>query len=201
MRPLFVFLLSLLSGFTVAAAAATLSATAVGTPAQGPRCGIIRVHDAHGMSDGEIAYLYLQANLFEVETAELARAQGTAPQVRAHGGEVAKDHRDVVKMFQELLLKNGIKPITAADSAQRVAAQEKAITDLKAKTGVDFDRAYVAHEVANHRAVIKVVRDTFIPTAHNAQIAAHFKTVLPAFEHHLAVTIDAAKALGVPDAN
>jgi putative membrane protein len=166
-----------------------------------PRCGVIHVNDAPTISDGEIAYLYLQANLFEVETAELARAQGTAPEVKHHGDEVAKDHRGVVKMFEELLLKNGIKPITAADSALRVAEEQKVVSGLKQKSGADFDRAYLAHEVENHRAVIKVVRETFLPATKNDQLAAHFKNVLPAFEHHLAMTIDAAKALGIPTEN
>jgi putative membrane protein len=195
MRSIPLFLTSFVLTFTIGAAAATLP------PRHAPRCGIVRVHDTSQLSDGEIAYLYLQANLFEVETAELARAQGTAPEVKAHGEEVARDHRGVVKMFDELLLKNGIKPVSDAGSAQRVAAQEKVVADLKAKSGADFDRAYVAHEVANHRAVIKAVRETLIPGARNAQIAGHFKDVLPAFEHHLAMTVDAAKALGVSTAN
>jgi putative membrane protein len=211
MRPSTLFLISLLSAFTLTAAAAALptvnhgsqgqTGTSTALSGKAPRCGVIRVHDVAGFSDGEIAYLYLQANLFEVETAELARAQGVAPQVKQHGDEVARDHRGVIKMFEELLLKNGVKPVTVADSAKRVAAQDEVLADLKAKSGADFDRAYVAHEVENHRAVIKVVRDTFIPETSNGQLAAHFKEVLPAFEHHLAMTIDAAKALGVDTDN
>jgi predicted outer membrane protein len=34
------------------------------------------------------------------------------------------------------------------------------VSGLKQKSGADFDRAYLAHEVENHRAVIKVVRET-----------------------------------------
>ena len=75
------------------------------------------------------------------------------------------------------------------------------MSGLKQKSGADFDRAYLAHEVENHRAVIKVIRETFLPATGNDQFAAHFKDVLPAFEHHLAMTIDAAKALGVPTEN
>jgi len=211
MRPSSLFLVSLLSAFALTAGATALPSVVIVSPGEAgvsrvlsghaPRCGVIRVHDAPSLTDGEMAYLYIQANLFEVETAELARTQGTAPQVKVHGDEVARDHRGVVKMFEELLLKNGVKPITAADSTQRVAAQEKVVSGLKQKTGADFDRAYIAHEVENHRAVIKVVREIFIPAAKNAQLTAHFKDVLPAFEHHLAMTLDAAKALGVPTEN
>jgi putative membrane protein len=209
MRPLPHSILILLSVLTLATGAAALPLAHDGGSAErgGPagiahqRCGVIRVHDAQSLSDGEIAYLYLQANLFEVDKAELARAQGTAPEVKHHGDEVAKDHRGVVKMFEELLLKTGIKPITAADSALRVAEQETVMSGLKQKTGADFDRAYIAHEVANHRAVIKAIRETFLPATKNEQLAAHFREVLPAFEHHLAMTIEAARSLGVPTEN
>ena len=124
MRPSSSILLSFLCALTLTVGAAALPSAMTGRSGEAispkahsahPRCGVIHVNDAPTISDGEIAYLYLQANLFEVETAELARAQGTAPEVKHHGDEVAKDHRGVVKMFEELLLKNGIKPITAAD--------------------------------------------------------------------------------------
>ena len=209
MRPTSLFLFSLLSGFALAAGAAALPSAGASPDqaaskvhaGQPPRCGIIRVNDARGLGDGEIAYLYLQANLFEVETAELARAQGTAAAVKHHGDEVASDHRSVIKMFEGLLLKNGIHPATVADSASRSAAEQKVVFDLKQRRGADFDRAYIAHEVENHRAVIKAVRETLIPATKNAQLAAHFKDVLPAFEHHLAMTLDAAKSLGAPTQN
>jgi putative membrane protein len=202
-------ILSLLSALTLATGSAALPFARDGSSAAGggpetishQRCGVIRVHDAPSLSDGEIAYLYLQANLFEVDTAELGRAQGTAPEVKQHGDMVRKDHRGVVKMFEELLLKTGIKPITAGDSASRVAEQEKVVSGLKQKTGADFDRAYIAHELSNHRAVIKTIRETLLPATKNEQLAAHFRDVLPAFEHHLAMTIEAAKSLGVSTEN
>jgi putative membrane protein len=209
MRPLPHSILILLSVLTLATGAAALPLAPSGSsaeskwPAQIPhqRCGVTLIHDAQNLSDGEIAYLYLQANLFEVDKAELARGQGTAPEVKHHGDEVAKDHRGVVKMFEELLLKTGIKPITAADSALRVAEQAKVMSELKQKTGADFDRTYIAHEVANHRAVIKAIRETFLPATKYEQLAAHFRDVLPAFEHHLAMTVEAARSLGVSTEN
>lgn len=206
MRPISLFLASSLCAFAVGAAATALP-TSIGDThhvravAATPPCGLIRVADRATLSDGEIAHLYIQANLFEVDTAELGRAQGTAPQVKQHGEAVAKDHGGVVKMFQELLLKTGIKPVADAGSAQRVAAHSKIVSDLKQKSGANFDKAYISYEASNHRAVIKALRETLIPATQNPQVVAHFNAVLPAFEHHLAMTLDAAKALGVDDGN
>lgn len=202
MRSITLLAASSLSAFAVTAGAAGLPATVsdtTGALLKAPISLLIRVADKTGLSDGEIAYLYIQANLFEVEIAKLGTAQGTAPDVREHGAMVAKDHGSVVKMFEEVLLKTGVKPVADAGSAQRVAEQDKFVAALKAKSGADFDKAYIAHAVANHRAVIKTLRETLIPATSNAQIVAHFNTVLPAFENHLAMTLEAAKALGVSD--
>lgn len=207
MRPISLFLASSLSAFAVGAAATALP-TSIGDThhvravATTPPCGLIRVADRATLSDGEIAHLYIQANLFEVDTAELlGRAQGTSRQVKQHGEAIAKDHGGVVKMFQELLLKTGIKPVVDAGSAQRVVAHSKIVSDLKQKSGADFDKAYISYEASNHRAVIKALRETLIPATQNPQVVAHFNAVLPAFEHHLAMTLDAAKALGVAEGN
>jgi putative membrane protein len=158
---------------------------------------IVRVANAPAISDGEIAFLYLQANQFEVDTAQLGNTMGSAPQVKDHGQMVVKDHSGVINLFEDILTKSGVKALAPADSALRIEEHRKLMSGLKQKTGADFDRAYLVHEIANHRAVIKIVRETFLPTIKNEQLAAHFRSVLPAFEHHLAMTLDAAKALGV----
>jgi predicted outer membrane protein len=46
--------------------------------------------DAAQLTDGEIAYIYLQANQFDVEEAKLGIAQGSAPEVKQHGEMVAR---------------------------------------------------------------------------------------------------------------
>ncbi len=152
-----------------------------------------KVADQPQLTDGIIAYLYIQANLFEVETAELGKARGTSPDVKQHGAMVAKDHRGVVKSFEELLHRNHIKPAETAGSQAALSQHEAVMADLKTRSGADFDAAYLAFEAKNHRAVIVALRDTLLPATKNAEMVQHFKDMLPTFEHHLAVT-DAAVA-------
>ena len=152
------------------------------------------------LSDGEIAYIYIQANLFEVEKAELGLAQGTSDGVKAHGQLVAKDHRGVVKMFEEILHMNNVNPVAPDGSASTLSQHQAVMAALKSKKGAEFDKAYLAHEVENHRAVIAAIRTVLLPAVKNAAIAKHMQDVLPAFEHHLSMTVDTAKAAGVGDA-
>ncbi len=156
-----------------------------------------RVADAPQLTDGAIAYLYLQSNLFEVEVAELGQAAGASDEVRQLGQMVAHDHRGVIKSFEELLEMNHVKPIATPASMAAIAEHQAVLADLKARKGADFDKAYLLFETRNHRAVIKALRKTLLPAVRNEAIAAHFRSLLPAFEHHLAMTLDAAKKAGI----
>lgn len=158
---------------------------------------VIKVADESGLSDAEIAYLYIQANLFEVETAELGVARGTAADVKSHGEMVARDHKGVVRAFEELIQMNGIKPVST-DAAVNAEKQHSAVMEkLKSKQGAEFDKAYLQHEAGNHRAVINALKTVLIPAAKNEAVVKHMQAMLPAFEHHLAVTLKAAKKAGV----
>jgi predicted outer membrane protein len=80
---------------------------------------LVPVANLAQLTDGEIAYIYLQANLFDVEGAELGVARGTASGVKQHGEMVAKDHRSVVVAFQGILTQNNIKPVPPPTTAPR----------------------------------------------------------------------------------
>jgi putative membrane protein len=62
---------------------------------------------------------------------------------------------------------------------------EKNVANLKTLTGVAFDKAYIAHEVEYHQAVIDAVNKTLIPNAQNAELKALIVKVAPAFVAHL----------------
>jgi putative membrane protein len=159
---------------------------------------LARVAGAPQLTDEAIAYLYLQTNLFEVEVAELGKTAGASDEVKQLAQMVANDHRGVVKSFEELLHMNHVKPTETPASTAAIAQHEAVIADLKARKGADFDKAYILFETRNHRSVIKALRKTLIPAVRNQAIGAHFRSRLPAFEHHLAMTLEAAQKLGIP---
>jgi putative membrane protein len=175
-------------------ACAGLASPAICSPKSTPP-NLIKVADATQLTDGEIAYIYLQGNEFDVEEAELGVARGTASDVKEHGEMVAKDHRGVVETFEGILTKNGIKPIAPPDDAATLERHHAVMADLKARSGANFDREYLTQAIIGHRAFIALVNERLLPAARNPEIASHLKGVLPAFEKHLAMTIAAAKRL------
>jgi len=156
-----------------------------------------RAADAPQLGDGAIAYIYLQTNLFEVEVAELGQSAGASDAVRQLGQMVANDHHGVIKSFEELLERNHIKPVATPASTAAIAQHQAVIADLEARKGADFDKAYLLFETRNHRAVIKALRKTLLPATRNQAVTAHLTSLLPAFEHHLAMTLEAAKTAGI----
>jgi predicted outer membrane protein len=61
-----------------------------------------RMTNVAKLTDGEIAYIYLQANQFDVDEAKLGIVRGTASAVKQHGEMVAKDHGSVIAALARL---------------------------------------------------------------------------------------------------
>jgi putative membrane protein len=58
---------------------------------------------------------------------------------------------------------------------------------LRAKHGVDFDRALIQHEIAFHKSVIDAIQVTLLPAIQNTELKALMEKVAPAFQAHLLV--------------
>jgi putative membrane protein len=56
---------------------------------------------------------------------------------------------------------------------------------LNGLSGVAFDRAFLQHEVAFHKAVIDAVNTTLMPAIQNAEVKAMVAKVAPAFQGHM----------------
>jgi putative membrane protein len=57
--------------------------------------------------------------------------------------------------------------------------------NLQGLTGADFDRAYIANEVALHQQVLDMIDQTLIPAAQNQDLKNLLTQVRPAVAAHL----------------
>lgn len=152
---------------------------------------------AQALTDREVVAVYAQVNSFDIEAALLGASRGKAPSVRALAAMVAGDHLSVRRAVNALARDAGITLSLPADRAAAAVEHDTRMSKLITLSGGDFDRAYVAHELAFHRAALQAVRSVLLPQAQNAQLQAHFREVLPHFEHHIAETERVARELGV----
>src|SRR5690242_19757381 len=146
---------------------------------------------APALDDATIVAIFDAANTADIETGDLAAKKGHSKQVRDLGRSFAAAHRAVRQQGRDLAKKLGVTPTPPANdnSAQQ---QAKVMADLRAKSGADFDRAYLEHEVAFHQAVIDAVTHTLLPAIQNQELKTFVTNVAPAFQAHLA---EAQKAL------
>jgi putative membrane protein len=117
--------------------------------------------------------------------------------VRALAATVARDHIGVRNAASALARKAGIAPMLPSERFAAASDHDALMEDLLARSGADFDRAYISNELAFHRAAIEAVQSVLLAQAHDAALQAHFRDVLPHFEHHLAETERVARELGL----
>lgn len=148
------------------------------------------------ITDGQVLALFDEANTADIWTGRLAFSKGQSADVRNLGAMVMADHEAVQQMARDLAKKQRISvaPPANDDSAKGLAA---GVALLQSKSGAEFDRAYLAHELQFHRDAIAAVKSTLLPAAANEELKALLTTVLAGFEHHLAETRRVADALGV----
>jgi putative membrane protein len=149
----------------------------------------------NAMSDAEVLGVYIQVNGFDVETALLGRSQANSNAVRELATQVSSDHLNVRQAAFDLAAKCKVSPVLPSNRYAAAIEHGRQMTKLTALKGVEFDKAYLQHEVAFHRAAIDAVRQVLQPAATCPVLKAHFKDVLPALEQHLAETEGLAREL------
>lgn len=157
------------------AAALALAATAealIGSPAQIPP------------DDPTIVAIFDAANTADIETGKLAAQRGQSAEVREFGAMLARDHEQVRQLGRDLAKKLGVTPTPPKDDAS-AKAHAAAMASLRSKTGADFDRAFLQHEAAFHKAVIDAVQTTLLPAIRNEELRALVVKVAPAFQAHM----------------
>ena len=153
-------------------------------------------HAGAKLDDATIFAIFDQANTADLWVGRLAVKKGASEDVRMLGKMVAVDHVAVQQMGRDLSTKLGIIP-TPPDNDNSAENLAKAVAMLQSKSGTDFDKAYLKHEIAFHQSVVDAIKTTLLPAAQNEQLRALINKVLPGFEHHLAETKAAAKKMGI----
>jgi putative membrane protein len=168
-----------LATIAVAASAVTLIAARPGNQASA------------ALDDPTIVAIFDAANTADIETGELAAKKGSSKEVRDFGAMLARDHKMVRQQGRDLAAKLKVTPTPPADDAS-AKAHAKAMKDLSSLSGTAFDKAFLAHEVAFHKAVIDAVTSTLLPAIQNAELKDLVVKIAPAFQAHML----AAESLG-----
>ena len=137
------------------------------------------------INDAQIASIVVAANQVDIDAGKLAASRGTNPEVKKFGQQMVTDHTGVNKSAVDLVTKLKVTPQENETSKALKAGGEKNLANLKNLSGAEFDKAYIAHEVAYHQQVLDALDKTLIPNAKNAELKALLVKVRPAFVAHM----------------
>jgi len=148
------------------------------------------LHEPHtatpaAVTDPQIAAIVVAANSVDIEYGKLALSKSKNDKVKQFADTMVKDHTAVNKSAVELVTRLGVTPEESETSRGLTASGEQTRARLGALSGDEFDREYIANEVAYHKLVIDAVDKTLIPNAKNAELKATLVSVRPALVAHL----------------
>ena len=97
---------------------------------------------------------------------------------------MVRDHEAVNKQALDLVKKLKVTPEDNDTSRTLSKNAADKLAELGKLKGAEFDKAYVANEVAYHKAVDSALETTLIPNASNAELKSLLQTGLKIFQGH-----------------
>src|ERR671921_128180 len=125
------------------------------------------------------------ANTTEIQLATAATKKAGSAQVKQIARKLVTDHTKNREQVQALAQKLNVSltpsqggSVSAADSAAMPA-------DLQAKSGADFDRAFVQHEIDDHQSSIEKIEGQILPSMQNEQVKAYLQKTVTEMQDQL----------------
>ena len=136
------------------------------------------------LNDPTIVAIFDAANTWDIETGNIAAKKASSKAVRDFGAMLARDHTAVRQQGRDLAAKLGVTPTPPKDFSM-AKDHATAVAKLNAAGGAAFDRAFLEHEVAYHKAVLDAVTTTLLPALKSQEVKDLVNKVAPAFQAHM----------------
>ena len=120
----------------------------------------------------------------DIAAAKQALSKASNKDVKTFAQDMVRDHEAVNKQALDLVKKLNVTPQDNDTSKTLSKNAAEKIAELDKLNGAAFDKAYVANEVAYHKAVNSALEKTLIPSANNAELKSLLQTGLKIFQGH-----------------
>jgi putative membrane protein len=147
--------------------------------------GVYNVKAQTTLSDPEVAAVAVAANQIDIKYGEIAKKRSKNADILNFAETMIKDHSAVIGQASDLVKKLNVTPKDNAVSQKLNSDAEQTRKSLNAKSGAEFDKAYIDNEVAYHKAVIDAVKNVLIPETENQELKDLLTNILPALDTHL----------------
>jgi putative membrane protein len=136
------------------------------------------------LTDPQIAHIAYTAGVIDIAAARQALEKASNPDVKAFAEDMVRDHEAVNTQALDLVKKLNVTPEDNDTSKALSKQAADKLAELGKLSGGDFDKAYVANEVAYHQAVNGALETQLIPAAGNAELKSLLETGLKIFQGH-----------------
>jgi putative membrane protein len=136
------------------------------------------------LTDPQIAHIAYTAGVIDVAAGKQALSKASNKEVKAFAENMVRDHEAVNKLALDLVKKLNVTPEDndTSKGLSKQAADKSA--ELSKLSGAAFDKAYVANEIAYHKAVNGALETQLIPSANNTELKSLLQTGLKIFQGH-----------------
>ena len=135
-------------------------------------------------TDPQIAHIAYTAGVIDIGAAKQAMTKAGNKDVKAFAQDMVRDHEAVNKQALDLVKKLKVTPEDNDTSKTLSKQAADKLAELAKLKGADYDKAYVANEVAYHKAVNGALETQLIPSASNAELKSLLQTGLKIFQGH-----------------
>jgi len=135
-------------------------------------------------TDPQIAHIAYTAGVIDIAAAKQAISKASNKDVKAFAEDMIRDHEAVNKQALDLVKKLKVTPEDNDTSKTLSKQASDKLAELGKLSGAAYDKAYVANEVAYHKAVNGALETQLIPSASNAELKGLLQTGLKIFQGH-----------------
>ena len=135
-------------------------------------------------TDPQIEHIAYTAGVIDIAAAKQAIGKAGNKDVKSFAQDMVRDHEAVNKQALDLVKKLKVTPEDNDTSKTLSKQASEKLTELAKLKGADYDKAYVANEVAYHKAVNGALETQLIPSASNAELKSLLQTGLKIFQGH-----------------
>ncbi|WP_316233511.1 DUF4142 domain-containing protein [Bradyrhizobium sp. SZCCHNPS2010] len=157
----------------IGAAAVVICLSSIAALSQGPK-----------LTDPQIAHIAYTAGEIDIKAAKQALDKTSNKEVKEFAEGMVRDHEAVNKQALDLVKKLKVTPEdndTSRTLSKQAGEKRSELAKLK---GANFDKAYIANEVAFHKTVNNALETQLIPSASNAELKSLLQTGLKIFQGH-----------------
>lgn len=148
------------------------------------------------LTGANLTAIAMAANNAEIGEAQLALARSRNDAVRQFAQRMITDHTAFNQEIMQIADRVGMQPEELTAEIQANAQRSR--QSLEARTGAEFDRAYIAHQISMHRWLLETIDNVFIPAAGDSRLEGLLEARRATVADHLRQAQQVQQMLGDP---